>query len=90
MLERLGPATAAARRPAEDLGTIVDAVDANKEGIGILGDRFSGVLSTNDANGPILRGLGLLEPFNPEDLGFGPAASGPHLTPGRDSTPSRR
>jgi phospholipid/cholesterol/gamma-HCH transport system substrate-binding protein len=54
---------------------IVSAVNARRQGIGLLGERFSGVLSTNDANGPILRGLGTFEPFNAADFGF-PSANG--------------
>jgi len=65
----LAPTASALRQPVADVGPIVQAVDANREGIGQLGERFSGVLSTNDANGPILRGLGTFEPFNPADLG---------------------
>ena len=45
------------------------------DGIGQLGERFSGVLSTDDANGPVLRGLGTFEPFNPADFGA-PGATG--------------
>ena len=55
------------------------AVDRNKDGIGVLGDRFSGVFSTNDVNGPILRGLGFFEPFDPENVGFPASASGATL-----------
>ena len=33
------------------------------------------MLSTNDANGPILRGLGTFEPFNPADFGFSSSSS---------------
>jgi hypothetical protein len=56
-------------------GPIVSAVNSRRDGIGQLGERFSGVLSTNDANGPILRGLGSFEPFNPANFGF-PGATG--------------
>jgi virulence factor Mce-like protein len=54
---------------------IVSAVNERRQGIALLGERFSGVLSTNDANGPILRGLGSFDSFNPADFGF-PAATG--------------
>ena len=54
---------------------IVSAVDDRRAGIAQLGERFSGVLSTGDANGPILRGLGSFEPFNPAD--FGEPSAGP-------------
>jgi hypothetical protein len=63
------------RDPVARAKPIVDAVNERKEGVGLLGERFSGVLSTNDANGPILRGLGTFEPFNPADVGF-PGATG--------------
>lgn len=60
-----------ALRPAvRDTLPLVRAIDKNKEGVGLLGERFSGVFSTNDANGPILRGLGFFEDINPRNLGF--------------------
>lgn len=65
----LAPTASALRQPVSTLAPIVQAVNANRDGIGLLGERFSGVLSTNDANGPILRGLGSFEPFNPADVG---------------------
>jgi virulence factor Mce-like protein len=69
-------ATATALRPAlTRVQPIVSAVNARRDGIAQLGARFSGVLSTDDANGPILRGLGSFEPFNPADFGA-PGASG--------------
>jgi phospholipid/cholesterol/gamma-HCH transport system substrate-binding protein len=68
--------TARALTPAiADVAPIVDAVNTDRSGIGVLGARFSGVLSTNDANGPILRGLGTFEAFNPADFGV------PNATP---------
>jgi phospholipid/cholesterol/gamma-HCH transport system substrate-binding protein len=70
LLADLGPASNAIAPSVADVRPIIRAIDRNKDGIGLLGDRFSGVFSTNDANGPILRGLGFFEPFNPEDLGF--------------------
>jgi phospholipid/cholesterol/gamma-HCH transport system substrate-binding protein len=79
LLRDLGPASSAIEQPVDDLDPIVRAIDRNKEGIGVLGDRFSGVFSTNDANGPILRGLGFFEPFAPENLGFPAGASGAQL-----------
>lgn len=72
VLERLGPASEEVRPAVPDAARIVSAVDKNKEGIGVLGDRFSGVFSVNDANGPILRGLGFFETPDPVNLGFGP------------------
>jgi ABC-type transporter Mla subunit MlaD len=70
VLRRLGPAASGAKPTVADLLAVIKAIDKNKEGIGELGDNFSGVFSTNDANGPILRGLGFFEPFDPADLGF--------------------
>jgi phospholipid/cholesterol/gamma-HCH transport system substrate-binding protein len=66
----LGPAAAAASPAIAKLQPIVKAIDAHRDGVGLLGERFSGVLSTADANGVILRGLGSFEPFTPENLGF--------------------
>jgi virulence factor Mce-like protein len=63
--------TATALTPAiADFEPIVSAVNARRNGIAQLGERFSGVLSTDDANGPVLRGLGTFEPFNPADFGY--------------------
>ncbi|UJA21049.1 MCE family protein [Thermoleophilia bacterium SCSIO 60948] len=70
VLDRIGPVAEESRESIADAGSVVEAIDRNKEGIGVLGDRFSGVFSTNDANGPILRGLGFFEPVDPENLGF--------------------
>jgi hypothetical protein len=69
-LRELGPAATGLHSPVQKLLPSLQAIDRNKNGIGEVGDRFSGVFSTNDANGPILRGLGFFEPINPEDLGF--------------------
>jgi phospholipid/cholesterol/gamma-HCH transport system substrate-binding protein len=69
-LRELGPAATGLRSPTDKLLPSLQAIDKNKNGIGEVGDNFSGVFSTNDANGPILRGLGFFEPINPEDLGF--------------------
>jgi virulence factor Mce-like protein len=75
VLGTLAP-TAAALTPAiARIEPIVSAINARRSGIAQLGERFSGVLSTNDANGPILRGLGTFEPFNPADFGY-PGATG--------------
>jgi phospholipid/cholesterol/gamma-HCH transport system substrate-binding protein len=69
-LRELGPAATGLRSPTEKLLPSLRAIDRNKNGIGEVGDHFSGVFSTNDANGPILRGLGFFEPIDPADLGF--------------------
>jgi ABC-type transporter Mla subunit MlaD len=69
-LRELGPAATGLRSSTEKLLPSLQAIDENKNGIGEVGDHFSGVFSTNDANGPILRGLGFFEPINPADLGF--------------------
>jgi virulence factor Mce-like protein len=75
VLGTLGP-TATALTPAiARVQPIVAAINSRRAGIGQLGERFSGVLSTNDANGPILRGLGAFDAFNPADFGF-PNATG--------------
>jgi len=52
-------------------GSIVRDIDRNRDGIGLLGERFSGIFSTADQNGTLLRGLGFFEPFNPANFGFG-------------------
>src|SRR5439155_20277152 len=78
-LRELGPAASGLRSPTLKALPSLQAIDRNKNGIGEVGDRFSGVFSTNDANGPILRGLGFFEPFNPEDLGFPAGAQGTAL-----------
>jgi ABC-type transporter Mla subunit MlaD len=75
VLGALAP-TARALTPAiARVGPIVSAVNSRRAGIAQLGERFSGVLSTGDANGPILRGLGSFEQFNPAD--FGASSAGP-------------
>jgi len=75
-LSQLGPLAAGLQQPVADAGTVVDAIDRNKDGIGVLGDRFSGVFSTNDSNGTILRGLGFFEQPDPRNLGFPDTAAG--------------
>ena len=86
LLTELGPGAQALQPAAKDLGPVVAAIDAHKDGIGKLGDNFSGVFSTNDANGPILRGLGFFEPFNPADFGFPAKASGATLVRAQTET----
>jgi hypothetical protein len=78
VLKQLGPTSAALREPVAGLHPILTAINKNKDGIGLLGERFSGVFSTNDANGVILRGLGFFEKPNPANLGV-PGASGAEL-----------
>jgi virulence factor Mce-like protein len=77
--KRLPRLTGSLTDAAHDGETFIRAIDANRDGIGLLGERFSGVLSTSDANGVILRGLGFFENFNPEDFGEA-GASGARLT----------
>lgn len=77
-LRQLGPSSEALREPVAGLHPILTDIDKNKDGIGLLGERFSGVFSTNDANGVILRGLGFFEKLNPANLGA-PGASGAEL-----------
>jgi phospholipid/cholesterol/gamma-HCH transport system substrate-binding protein len=74
VLGQLAPTAKALKPVISEVQPIVSAVNARRDGIGLLGERFSGVLSTNDANGPILRGLGTFESFNPADFGY-PSAS---------------
>ncbi len=77
-LVALRPAATQLREPVAGLHPIVSQIDRNKDGIGRLGDAFSGVLSTNDANGTILRGLGFFEKLDPANLGA-PGATGAQL-----------
>lgn len=77
-LRELGAAAPSLQAPIDDLVPILEAIDRDKDGIGKLGENFSGVFSTNDANGPILRGLGAFEPFDPANLGM-PGARGTQL-----------
>src|SRR4051812_32372879 len=72
---QLAPTARLLRGPTAKVEPIVRAVNDRRDGIGLLGERFSGVLSTSDANGVILRGLGSFEPFDPANLGV-PGASG--------------
>jgi phospholipid/cholesterol/gamma-HCH transport system substrate-binding protein len=69
-LGALGPSSHQLEPTVRDLLPTLQAINVHKTGIGQLGDNFSGVFSTNDVNGPILRGLGFFEQFNPADLGF--------------------
>jgi phospholipid/cholesterol/gamma-HCH transport system substrate-binding protein len=67
----VGAALPALRPPLRRGGTVVREIDRNKDGVGLLGERFSGIFSTADQNGTLLRGLGFFEPFNPANFGFG-------------------
>lgn len=78
-LTALGPAAQQLRSPVSDLFKILTPINNDRSGIGEVGDNFSGVFSTNDVNGPILRGLGFFENFNPVDVGFAADASGAQL-----------
>lgn len=75
LLGRLGPAAQGLQGPVDDLTPLVDTLDHYKSGMAPLGDTFSGVFSTNDANGPRLRAYGFFEPVDPRDLGFGTSPS---------------
>jgi hypothetical protein len=77
-LRRLGPTVRSIRAPVRRLEPIVAAIDEHRDGVGALGERFSGVLSTADANGTILRGLGFIEPIDPANFGL-PGARGAQL-----------
>ena len=85
-LAALGPSTRALTPTVKQLEPILAAVNSDKQGIGQLGDNFSGIFYTNDANGVILRGLGFFEPFNPVDLGFPPNSSGAQLARAKTET----
>ena len=74
-LSALPEAAGGLTSPVGRAGTVVDAIDRHRDGIGLLGERFSGIFSTNDANGPVLRGLGFFEPFDPANFGA-PGATG--------------
>jgi len=78
-LVALGPSARGLTPTVKQLPAILQAVNDHKQGIGQLGDNFSGIFSTNDANGVILRGLGTFEPFDPVDLGFPASSSGAAL-----------
>lgn len=64
-------AVPAVRPTTGRLGSILRDIDRNKTGIGLLGERFTGIFSTADTNGTLLRGLGFFEPFDPANFGFG-------------------
>lgn len=70
LLERLGPDVQSLSPVVQNVLGVMTAIDRNKEGIAPLGENFSGVFSTNDPNGPILRGLGYFEVFRCENFGF--------------------
>ena len=75
----LGPASGGLTPSVEKLLPVLRQVDRNKTGVGLLGERFSGVFSTQDSNGPILRGLGFFEEFRPFLLGFEDGIKGAEL-----------
>lgn len=69
LTKELAPAARDLTDPLRKAAPVVAAVDARRDGIALLGETFSGVLSTNDANGPVVRGLGTFEPFDPANVG---------------------
>lgn len=69
-LETLGSSAGDLAPATRDLRGALAAIDEQKAGIKTLGENFSGVFSTNDANGPLLRGLGYFEAFRCENFGF--------------------
>jgi virulence factor Mce-like protein len=77
-LRQLGPTVRSIRAPVRRLEPIMGAIDKHRDGVGALGEHFSGVLSTADANGTILRGLGFIEPIDPANFGL-PGARGAQL-----------
>lgn len=74
--DALATAVPALERPVGRLDPIVRDIDRNRDGIGLLGERFSGIFSTADANGTLLRGLGFFEPFDMANFGFSPDLKG--------------
>lgn len=78
-LVALAPAARGLTPVLDKLEPVLRDIDRNRDGIGLLGERFSGVFSTQDANGPILRGLGFFEEFRPEQLGYSSDLRGPEL-----------
>lgn len=74
----LRPAASRLTPAVDGLLPILKQLDRNRDGVGLVGERFSGVFSTNDANGPILRGLGFFEDLNPANFGA-PGATGRRL-----------
>lgn len=64
-------AVPALRPTTRRAGSILRDIDRNKNGVGLLGERFTGIFSTADTNGTLLRGLGFFEPFDPANFGFG-------------------
>jgi hypothetical protein len=85
-LTTLRPAARVLRGPVADTLPILRDIDRDKAGVGQLGDNFGGVFSTNDTNGPILRGLGTFEPFDPRDVGFPANASVEELARAQDES----
>ncbi|WP_205699250.1 MlaD family protein [Conexibacter sp. SYSU D00693] len=74
-VEDVGPTASGLRGATRNAGSLVREIDRNRDGIGLLGERFTGIFSTNDVNGPVLRGLGFFEAFDPANFGF-PGATG--------------
>ena len=87
----LGPTSLALVPTLRDLYGALAAIDRNKAGIKSLGENFSGVFSTNDVNGPLLRGLGYFESFRCENFGLSgdafPACGPPAGAAGRTNAP---
>ena len=77
-LRRLGPTAAHLQPAVSDLEPTLQAIDANKSGIGEIGSNFSGIFSTSDALGVRLRAFGFFEPVNLADLGFSSTSSTAH------------
>jgi phospholipid/cholesterol/gamma-HCH transport system substrate-binding protein len=74
-LRQLGPTARHLQPTVSDLLPTLQAINANKSGIGEIGSNFSGIFSTSDALGVRLRAFGFFEPVNLADLGFSAGAS---------------
>ena len=75
---RLRPVATGLQAPLRSAEETITAIDKNKNGIGLLGERFSGIFSINDGESTVLRGLGSFEALDPADFGF-PGATGARL-----------
>jgi hypothetical protein len=84
LLSELGPASRALGAPVRKLTPVAKALGRHRQGPGDLGANWSGVFSTNDGNGPVLRGLGFWEPVNPANLGVPTATASQRATLDRE------
>lgn len=75
LLGRVGPASESLNPAVADLEPTLSTLNSALPGYARLGDNFSGIFSTNDANGPRLRAYGFFEPPNPANLGLAGAST---------------